>query len=142
MVVYAAVYKTKVVSKFPQEIGEGEEVAESECGDDLAFEERKYGLLAVFERGRTSACVWSFFCTPVLAAKNYEVSRVLGFWPSCLCLGFLMYSPLYCVAVLIRTMLSARLKRKMKYEPRFFKDCMMTCFCLPCEVGRESLEVD
>merc|ERR1719410_585389 len=81
---YAGLYKTKVVSKFPKEIGEGEEVAESECGDDAEFQDQKFGTFSLFEHSPT--CLWAFFCTPVLAAKNYEVSDVMGFWPSCLCL--------------------------------------------------------
>jgi len=137
LVIYAAIYKQMVVNKYPQDLGEGEEVADSECGE---FRESEYGLFSMFKDPPTA--LWACFCTPVLAAKNYEVSHVLGFWPSCLVIGATMYSPFYFVAAVIRTILSAKLKRKLRLEPKFGKDLCLSFFCFPCEVGRESLEVD
>lgn len=134
MLCYAAVYKTKVVDELPQEWirQHGEEFT--------SWMERRVGLFDVF--GSPNTCLFAFCCSPVVAAKNYQVGRVLGFWPSCIALYCFMYSPFYLIGALIRTILSMQLNRNLGYHPNFFRDCFFSVFCFWCEVGRESLEVD
>jgi Cys-rich protein (TIGR01571 family) len=135
-IIYAAIFNVKLVAKYPKDIGE-KDIEDSQDGD---WKTREIGLFSMFKD--SSTCLWACFCTPVLAAKNFDVSNVLGFWPSCFLIGCTMYTPLYLVTAILRTLLSARLKRKLNLEPKFCKDCLLSLFCFPCEVGRESLEVD
>lgn len=138
MYLYAIGYRKWVVSKYPLEI---QDSLKEKRRDPAMLEERRLGLSAVLSDPNT--CLWAFCCTPVLAAKNYHVGQVLHFWPSCLALGFTLYSPFLCAAVLARTSLSARLQRNLGYRPSSLATgCLLNLFCLPCEVGRESLEVD
>jgi len=135
-IIYAAAFKIKVVAKYPQDIGMAE-VEGSECGE---FRERESGIFSMFQDKSTA--LWACFCTPVLAAKNFHVGNVLGYWPSCLVIGCTMYSPLFLVAAVIRTLLSQKLKQNLNLQPSFCKDFLLSLFCFHCEVGRESLEVD
>merc|ERR1719507_1183344 len=79
---------------------------------------------------------------PLVAAKNYEVGRVCPFWPSCCIMFAGMYSPFYCLTAIVRTCMSRKLKRNLGLEPNCCMDFILSLFCWPCEVGRESLEVD
>merc|ERR1712039_1097238 len=70
------------------------------------------------------------------------MGNVLNFWPSCLLLTCTMYTPLYPIGALIRMLLSRQLLRNLRFEPNVFTGFFLSLFCFPCEVGRESLEVD
>jgi len=135
-IIYAAIFNLKVVAKYRKDIDE-QEIEDSECGE---FRERESNVFSMFKDKSTT--LWACFCTPVLAAKNFHVSNVFGYWPSCLLIGFTMYSPLFLFAAIIRTVLSMKLKRKLNLQPSFCKDFLLSLFCFHCEVGRESLEVD
>lgn len=134
MLCFAVAYKRLVVDQMPQErIRErGEESHPSKP--------RLHGLFDCFFH--VSTCLYTMCCTPLVAAKNYEVGRVCPFWPACLLMFVGMYSPLYCVTAGVRALWSGRLKRNLGYEPNFCMDCLLSLFCWHCEVGRESLEVD
>jgi len=134
MFCFALAYKSKVVNVLNHD-------KIRERGEDYnAWSERKRGLFDCFFERNT--CLYTTFCTPLVAAKNYEVGRVCPFWPACVIMFIGMYSPLYCVTACIRTVWSGRLKKNMGYRPVFCLDFIYSLFCWPCEVGRESLEVD
>lgn len=130
---YAYVYKKKVVDQFPRDIEEHD-------GEFDEFKDREVGLFQVC--GQPHTLLWSLFCSPVLAAKNYHVGDVLSFWPSCLALSITLYSPFPCLAVLLRAVLSSRLQRNLEHKPNFILELLSGLFCFPCAVGRESIEVD
>lgn len=131
---YASIYKKKVVDELPHKLIQ-------QRGPDSEYrQERKVGIFDVLSEPNT--CMWAFLCPSVLAAKNYQVGQVVGFWPSCITLFCFMYSPFYCIAALLRTYWSMALKRNLGYKTNSFTDCCLSLFCFWCEVGRESLEVD
>lgn len=133
---YAAIYQKQVVSEYPQRIPD-------RGRESLGWRERRFGwgVFAMFSDLPTA--MWALCCTPVLAAKNYHVGNVLGFWPSCCLITCTMYTPLHCIGAIIRTMLSRALKRNLGYyESNCCTDFALSLCCFPCEVGRESLEVD
>lgn len=132
MAVYASVYKSRVVAEYPDWI----EVREVDFDE---FEERDLGIFSVFKMPNT--CLWAFFCTPVLAAKNYEVGKSMAYWPSCIFM-FFMYTPLSCVAVVMHAIMSSKLLRNIKIRPSLGENLVLGCCCMCCAVGRESLEVD
>lgn len=133
MFVYAVIYKGKLVDEFPDKI------PNRDLDYDDFKDHRDLGLFAVCSA--PSQCCWAFLCTPVLAAKNYQVGKSCGYWPSC-CVMFLMYTPLFCVAVLMRAIMSSKLLRNMRIRPNW---CELFCgglCCMCCGIGRESIEVD
>jgi len=132
---YAAMYKQKVVDKFPRDI-----TAEFEEQSDGEEQQRDVGLFTVF--GQPHTLLWACCCSPVLAAKNYHVAEVCGFWPSCLSLGCLLYSPCPCLAALPRAVMSMMLQTKLRHKPSFFFEFISGLCCWCCAVGRESIEVD
>jgi len=138
MTAYAVVYKKKIVDELPQE---GISV-----NDDRDFEdwkEREVGLFECFSF--PNQCLWATFCTPVVSAKNYSLGQVGSFWPSC-CLVFVgifsLFWPVYCIMAIVRTVLSSKLQRNLEIKPNFCLTFVQTLFCFPCEVGRESIEVN
>merc|ERR1719215_1957667 len=137
MLIYACMYKKNVVQELPQE-------SIPNHGPDFdSWREREVGLFGCCRQ--PDQCLWATFCTPGVAAKNYQVAGVMGFWPSCLCLfagTFSMCWPFFCAVALFRTIMSAKLKKNLGFRPVFLKDFLISLFCFPCEVGRESMEVD
>jgi len=134
---YAAVYKKKVLDEIPHDV-----IYEKDRDFD-EWEPRTVGLFACFQA--PNQLLWSLFCSPVVAAKNFQVGNVMNFWPACMLMFCGVYSafwPVYCCMIGVRTALSGKLKRNMGFRPNFFADCCTTMFCFPCEVGRESIEVD
>jgi len=91
--------------------------------------------------GHPQTCLHVTFCMPVVAAKNYHATDVLDFWPSCIVTFLSTYSPLYCIAVVIRAILSGRVQDKLGVQHSCCWD-MIYAFFLPCDVGRESMEID
>lgn len=87
-------------------------------------------------------CLYTLFCLPVVSAKNYYATDVCPFWPGCILTFIGTYSPFYCFTVCFRTILSGKVQEKLGREPNCCMDCIYNAFCFPCEVGRESLEVD
>jgi len=43
---------------------------------------------------------------------------------------------------MLRTCLSGKVQESMGMEPNCCMNCIYNAFCFPCDVGRESLEVD
>jgi len=91
---------------------------------------------------KPDTCLYVTFCMPVVAAKNYYAADVCPFWPGCILTFLGTYSPFYCVTVCVRAMLSGRVQDNMGMKHQCWKDCLFAAFCFPCDVGRESLEVD
>jgi len=89
-----------------------------------------------------NTCLHVCFCMPIVAAKNYHATGVCDFWPGCVVAFTSTYTPFWCISVLIRAVLSVRVKEKMGLEYSFLWACIVSIFCLPCDVGRESLEID
>lgn len=138
MLGYAYIYKSKVVEEYPRR-GAGV-IEERSVLEREAYREPRFGLFAIFSEPATA--LWAFFCTPVLAAKNYQVGEVSDFWTSCMILGCALYSPCCCFAAIFHAISSGKLKRNLRLRSSFVNDCILGLCCLPCEVGRESLEVD
>jgi len=134
MLAYATIYKSKIVDHLEHLPPKG---------DDSYWRERHYGLFSCFSR--PDLCMWSTFCTPVVAAKNYDVGNVMGYYASCFCLFLGMFTcfwPFYCILALVRTSWSQKLSRNLRLRPDFCLDFWTTLFCFPCDVARESMEVD
>mmetsp|Transcript_128676 Transcript_128676/g.320959 ORF Transcript_128676/g.320959 Transcript_128676/m.320959 type:complete len:298 (-) Transcript_128676:76-969(-) len=87
-------------------------------------------------------CLYTLFCLPIVAAKNYYATEVCPFWPGCILTFLGTYSPFYCLTVFGRTVLSGRVQDKLGIKHNFCMDCVYAAFCFPCDVARESLEVD
>jgi len=128
MLIFACVYQAKVVEK----IGTLPEL-------DIAARER--GLFECFKEPQT--VLHTVFCLPVVAAKNYSAAEVMGFWPGCI-LTFILSNipPLFCLNVLVRSVLAWKVDQRMGRERGPAKGCLINLFCMPCDVGRESLQVD
>lgn len=136
MLCYACCYKMKVVDKYPDGISE---VKERNHDDDCV--DREVGIFEVFKH--PNMCLWAFCCTPVLAAKNYHVGKVMSYWPACIAMFITTsFPPFFCLAVLLRACWSMSLQRNLKHETNCIKELIAGCFCFPCAVGRDSLEVD
>lgn len=136
MLAYACAYKVKVVDKLPNKIS-------SHPLDFDDWEDREVGLFACF--CKPDQCCWATFCTPVVAAKNYHVGNVMGYWPACFFVWIGMWTfffPFYFLMVVVRTAMSAKLKRNLRYKTNYVVDLCVTLCCFPCEVGRESIEVN
>mmetsp|Transcript_34148 Transcript_34148/g.96990 ORF Transcript_34148/g.96990 Transcript_34148/m.96990 type:complete len:253 (+) Transcript_34148:96-854(+) len=131
MLIFACVYQSQVVEK----IG----TLPDEDSFDISGRER--GLFECFKEPQTLLHV--IFCFPVVAAKNYNAAEVLGFWPGCILTFVLTHIPgLYCVNVLARGFLSWKVDTRLGRERGPVKSCLINLFCMPCDVGRESLQVD
>lgn len=128
MLVFACVYYSQVVKQLPKLPSVFNVVA------------RERGLFACFEN--RDACLYATFCMPVVAGKNYEATQVMGFWPGCILTFLSTYSPLYLLTVLIRAILSMKVQEKLGHKEGFLKACCLNVFCMPCDVGREGIEVD
>jgi len=139
--VYGVIYKNKVVNWIPDHLPE----KDADWEDWREDWEREFGIFSVL--GNPSQCLWAFCCAPVVAAKNYDKGSVTprNFWWACgmiFCgLGSAFY-PLFCFMSCIRASWAAKLDRNLGYRPNFLKSWLLTLFCFPCDVGRESLEVD
>jgi hypothetical protein len=134
MFCFACVYKAKVVNQLSHD-----RIPERNQDYDK-WSDRKYGLFDCLFKPNT--CLYTTLCMPLVAAKNYEVGRVCPFWPACIIMFVGMFSPFYCLTACIRTVWSGRLKRNLGYRSSCLMDLLYSLFCWPCEVGRESLEVD
>lgn len=132
--VFAAIYKRKVVDEIPHGL------IKQGLLNVGQLTPRERGLFDCFKS--PSTCLTTAFCMPAVAAKNYEIGGVLGFWPSCIAHALLLYSPLCFLSALLRTILGMKLQTNLDFEPEPAKDCLLHLFCGPCEVGRQSLEVD
>jgi len=129
MLIYACVYKQKVIVGPPPL---------PKVNSIISGPRR--GLFECFWYPDT--CLYTTFCLPVVAAKNYYAADVCPFWPGCVLTFLGTYSPFYCLSVFARTVLSGRVQDKLGIRHNFCMDCLQTAFCFPCDVGRESLEVD
>jgi len=127
---FACLYKAKVVDELPI-LPWGKPMRESPS---------ERGLFACFYSLDT--CLYTSFCLPVVAAKNYRSAEVCSFWPACILIFLGTFSPFYCFTAAIRTALSQRVRDRLGYPSWCLQDFLITLFCFPCEVGRESLEVD
>jgi len=135
MLCYACIYKSKVVDEFPDKFIQPNNDPECE-----AWEDQTVGLFDCFYN--PNQCLWALFCTPVLAAKNFHVAKVCGYWPS-FCLMWTMYfSPLACISVVMHTMMATKLQRNLYHQSSCCWEFILSLCCMPCAVGRESMEVD
>jgi len=100
----------------------------------------RVGLFDCFMHPDT--CLHVTFCMPVIAAKNYHVTDVLSFWPGCIVTYVLAYSPIWCISPIVRTFLTGKVSEKTGIKNSWMWDLLMSVFCMPCDVGRESLEID
>lgn len=132
MAIYAAQFKNKVVVEYPDSIP----------SRDVEYDDFVDREVTMFDTCKMpNTLLWATFCTPVLAAKNYEVGKAFGYWPSCIFM-FLMYTPFFCIAVIMRASMSSKLLRNMRIQPNFLQQ-LCTGFCCMClSIGQESLEVD
>eukprot|EP00428_Durinskia_dybowskii_P015629 CAMPEP_0170220898 /NCGR_PEP_ID=MMETSP0116_2-20130129/10137_1 /TAXON_ID=400756 /ORGANISM="Durinskia baltica, Strain CSIRO CS-38" /LENGTH=268 /DNA_ID=CAMNT_0010471577 /DNA_START=69 /DNA_END=875 /DNA_ORIENTATION=+ len=127
MLIYAFVYKTQVIDRLytiPKH----------------HFTAKKLNLFACFAHPQT--LVQTFFCMPVVAGKNYEAAGVLGFWPGCLFTFIFTNSPLYLFGVCFRAILAKKVQDRIGHETSLVKTFLTNLVCMPCDIGKESLEVD
>lgn len=130
MLMFACVYKRKVVDHLPQ--------LKPHLGTDLAPREK--GICACYKAPET--CIYSFCCLPLVAGKNYHAAEICNFWPGCIFTFLGIYTPFFFLAVMVRAALSGRVREKLGYKPHLCTDCCCSLFCFPCEVARESMEID
>lgn len=126
--IFACIYKVKVVDKLPKFYPHPE------------HRPREKGLLSCVCEPDT--CLYTTFCMPIVAAKNWDAAGVCSFWPGCFLMTVCTYTPFYPISVIMRAVFSGQVRQKLGYETNCCVDCLTTAFCFPCEVGRESLEVD
>lgn len=129
MLIYACVYHQKVI-KGPPPLPQVNSVLGA----------KRRGLFECFKY--PDLCMYITFCMPVVAGKNYYATDVCPFWPGCILTYLGTYSPFYCITAFVRAVLSGRVQDKLRIEHWFPYDCLVALFCFPCDVGRESLEVD
>jgi len=127
---FACLWKSKVVNNLPQLPDKWQGKEDRAMFDFVKDEQRN-----------PWQCIYACCCTPAVAAKNYEVSGVCAFWPAYFCLSYGMVFG-YPLVVATRAFWSMKLKERMGIETNCFKECCLSWFCFPCEVGRESQEVD
>mmetsp|Transcript_17209 Transcript_17209/g.49782 ORF Transcript_17209/g.49782 Transcript_17209/m.49782 type:complete len:254 (-) Transcript_17209:145-906(-) len=127
LVAYACIYKKKVVDKIPELAGA--HIASNELS-----------LFVCFTKLHT--CLQVAFCMPVVMAKNYNAAQVMEFWPSCIFSFLLTYTPLWPVGVIVRAVLAKKVQDEIGHETTLVKTCCKNLFCMPCDVGRESEEID
>jgi len=130
MMIFACVYNQKVI-KGPPPLPKV---------DGTIFHPARRNLWDCFFYPDT--CLYTTFCMPVVAGKNYYATDVCPFWPGCILTFIGTYSPLFLFNTCIRAYLSGKVQDKLEHEHNFCMDCIYAAFCFPCEVGRESLEVD
>mmetsp|Transcript_19419 Transcript_19419/g.56411 ORF Transcript_19419/g.56411 Transcript_19419/m.56411 type:complete len:237 (+) Transcript_19419:31-741(+) len=98
------------------------------------------GLFSCCTSGHT--CLYSCFCLPVVLGKNYQAAELMGFWKGCVTSFVLLYSPLYCVGVGVRTILAMEVSDAIGGHQELCSTLCKSMFCMPCDVGRESMQVD
>lgn len=108
--------------------------------DILNIQGKEVGLFECLKNRDT--CLYTTFCMPVVAGKNYHATEVLGFWPGCIFTFLSTYSPLYFLMVFFRALLSMKVQKRLGSDEGFLKACCLNTFCMPCDIGRESMEVD
>jgi len=128
MLIYASVYKTQVVDRLYT------------IPKHMHITAKKLNLFACFAHPQT--LVQTAFCMPVVAGKNYEASGVLGFWPGCLFTFIFMYSPLYLFGACFRAILAKKVQDRIGHDTSLVKAFLTNLLCMPCDIGKESLEVD
>lgn len=128
MFIFAAIYKVKVVNKI------------GIVGKYFNPHARERGIFECF--ADTNTCLHVAFCLPVVAGKNYAATETTGFWPGCVLTFLGTYSPFYLFNVLIRAILTGMVQRRTGGEHTFCQNLLFNLFCYPCEIGRESMEVD
>jgi len=128
MLIWAAVYKTQVIEEMPR------------VPEMFNITGKKLNLLACFLDPHT--CLYTTFCMPIVIGKNYYGARVMDFWPGCILSYILTYSPFCCIGAVIRTVLAQQVQKNLGHTENIFVTFLMNTFCLPCAVGKESLEVD
>merc|ERR1712217_741313 len=87
-------------------------------------------------------CLYTTFCMPVVAGKNYYATEVMGFWPGCIFTFLSTYSPLLVLNAVVRGFLSMKVQKSIGHTRGFLEACCLSLWCMPCDVGRESLEID
>mmetsp|Transcript_31785 Transcript_31785/g.81730 ORF Transcript_31785/g.81730 Transcript_31785/m.81730 type:complete len:285 (-) Transcript_31785:80-934(-) len=103
---------------------------------------------------KPDVCLYTTFCMPVVAGKNYHIAGVCGFWPGCCFTTALLYGPWACwgfwpgiaggltILTCVRAFLAGMVQKKLGFQEHFCKNFIYSAFCMPCDVGRESLEAD
>mmetsp|Transcript_126593 Transcript_126593/g.405257 ORF Transcript_126593/g.405257 Transcript_126593/m.405257 type:complete len:400 (+) Transcript_126593:104-1303(+) len=130
MLAFACYYKARVVDQLSVVKGGNHwKDAHSELGPFACLSDR-------------DTCLTTTFCLPVVAAKNYHITEVCSFWPACVLIFLGTYSPFVCVTAIIRGVLTGRVRERLGYSSSCLQDIVLGLFCFPCEVGRESLEID
>jgi len=129
MLVYACCYNQKVIKGDP----------ELPKVNSIMSAPRK-GLFDCFWHPPT--CMQVTFCMPVVAAKNYYATDVCPFWPGCILTYCGVYSPLFCLTAVFRAVMSGHVQDALGLRTSFWYNLLLSCFCFPCDVGRESLEID
>jgi len=133
-VLFAWPFKHKVVDrmpKIPRQTGE--------------VRERKLGLFACFSN--QDACQHAAFCPAPAAARVMEQSGVTGYWTgfavTCVTMyGGMCCQSMECFALPWRMWTMWRYTELMNYEADFISTFGVSCCCWPCEVGRQTMEVD
>jgi len=128
MLLFACVYKKRVVN----EIGE--------LPRSMHFMSNELSLFICLKKPQT--CLHTVFCMPVVLGKNYNAVGVMGFWPGCIFSFLLTYTPLWPLGVLIRAILAKKVQDIIGHKTTMLKACVNSLCCMPCDVGRESEEVD
>lgn len=139
VLIYACIYKVKIVDQYHDDISKLDGLIE-----DHVFNERKVGLCDMWKYPSTA--LWAIFCTPVLAAKNYQIGKAgPTYWCACIVLFVTLSPPFYLIAVAVRAIWSMRLQANLRHKmgrSGCCRECIVGLFCFPCAVGRDSLEVD
>jgi len=128
MLCFACMYYARVVKFLPS------------MESILIKSERERSLFACFRS--PSTCAYVSCCAPLVEGKNFHATEVCRFWTGCFCSFCCLCTPLVVIYPFIRAALSVRVLRSMGQTSSWCRQFLLACFCFPCELGRESMEVD
>jgi len=128
MLVYACIYKRKVIAEL-EPIPSSMNIT----GDEIP-------VTACCKKPHT--ILYTCFCMPIVLGKNYWAASLMPFWPGCIFSFLLHCTPLYPLGVCVRAILAKKVQDIIGHDRSWATVFFLSLFCLPCEVGRESLEVD
>jgi len=132
VILFAYFFKTKVVDKMPK--------VTKYSG---ARRERQVGLFDCFQK--QDVCLHAACCLPPTSAKVMHQTDIMGYWPGCVataCTSHPVWPPLMCLGAIFRFWVMTTYQDYMGFESDIGEAAVVACCCWPCEVGRQTLEVD
>jgi len=131
--VFAYLYKSKVVDNIPKL--EQKEAPSGE-GEDSQGRDFKAGLCSCWSNLHLCGHICCFGACR--AAHTWTVAGAMEYWPS-IALQVCCFPCMPCIG---GCWLRGKIRATLALEPGGFMDCIKWCFCMPCAVGQEAIEID